>query len=377
MNRPMTVLQVLPALNIGGVERTTFEVAKGLVAAGHRAFVASKGGAMVAALESSGARHVTGPFHSKNPALILANAARLVRLVRREGVQIIHARSRAPAWSAWIAARVTGARFVTTFHASYSFSGPIKQFYNAVMARGDRVVAISGYVADHVRRHYDVPESVLRLISPGVDLESFDPAKISMERRAALAAKWNLHPGWPVILFPGRLSPVKGQAKALEALACMSGAGVQLVLLGPDQGRGSYRLELERMVQNLGLADRVRMPGPCADMPTAYSLADVVVCPSRAPEGLGRVSIEAQAMGVPVVAAKTGGLPETVIPGTTGWLVSPDDEDAIARAIEEALCMSPPRRESLAEAARAHVMRDFDEQRMVRDTLSLYAEVLS
>jgi glycosyltransferase involved in cell wall biosynthesis len=253
-DRPPTILQVLPALDTGGVEQGTVDVAVATAEAGWRALVASAGGPKVYVIERAGGTHVTLPLDTKNPLKIWRNAARLAELIRREGVDIVHARSRAPAWSAYIAARRTGVRFLTTFHGTYNFKGRLKQRYNAVMANGERVIAISRFIAEHLKRHYAVPDSRIRVVQRGIDLRHFDPDGVAPERMIRLAHAWQLPDGVPVVMLPGRLTRWKGQLVLIDALARIVGREFICLLVGSDQGRTGYRDELTARVEARGLA---------------------------------------------------------------------------------------------------------------------------
>jgi len=369
------VLQVLPALEAGGVERGTLEVARGLIGAGWRAMVASAGGPMTPELERSGARHVALPLKGKRLGTILRNGRRLAELVAREDVDLLHARSRAPAWSALRAARRTGRPFVTTFHSPYGENW-LKHWYNAVMAKGDRVIAISEFLAGHVRRHFRFAEERLVTIPRGVDIRVFDPARVSPERLAMLARAWRLPDGQPVVLLPGRLTRWKGQAVLIEAMARLADKEAVAVLVGAEQGRSRYRRELEAMVERLDLMGRVRIVEHCRDMTAAYGLADVVVSASTDPEGFGRVAAEAQAMGKPVVATDHGGAREVVLHDRTGLLVPPGDAAALAAALDDALTLDAATRADIAETARAHIVENYTVDLMVARTLAVYRQVL-
>jgi len=371
-----TILQVLPALDTGGVERGTVEVAAAQVAAGFRAVVASAGGRLLPELSRTGASHVTLPLASKDPLVIWRNAARLAAIARAEGVAIVHARSRAPAWSARFAARRTGARFVTTYHGTYTEGFPFKRAYNAVMASGDRVIAISRFIADHlIARHGTDPRRV-RVIPRGVDPVRFDPGSVGGDRMRRLAEAWRLPDGAPVILLPGRLTRWKGQAVLIEALARLGRADAVAVLAGDAQGREGYREELLALARARGVAARLRLPGEVADMPAAFMLADAVVSASTAPEAFGRVVVEAQAMGRPVVATAHGGAAETVEEGATGWLVPPGDPAALAARLEAVLALDAAARLALGDRARAAVLARYTTERMCRATIAVYRELL-
>ncbi|WP_420242958.1 glycosyltransferase family 4 protein [Roseiterribacter gracilis] len=374
--RPITILQVLPSLVAGGAERGALDVAAAIVQAGGRALVASAGGPMVRELERSGATHLTLPLKSKNPLVIRANAGRLARLMRTHEVDIIHARSRAPAWSAWRAAARTNTPFMTTFHAAYGFKGEWKRRYNSIMARGERVIAISDFLADHIRTYYGVDPAKLVVVPRGIDLAKFDPAKVGGERVAKLGPAWRVPEDMKVVLLPARRTRLKGHLVLLEALARLGRDDLCAVLVGGGAKEGSnYERDLERAAANVkrGL---VRIVDQCDDMPAAYSFASVVVAPSLVPEGFGRVPVEAQAMGRPVIATDLGGFRETILNGETGLLIPPNDAKALAEAIDEILAIDPTTREAVAIAARDHITARFTKERMTWTTLGVYLDLL-
>jgi glycosyltransferase involved in cell wall biosynthesis len=371
------ILQVLPALDTGGVERGTIEVAEALVAAGFRAFVASAGGRLVAELARVGAVHLPLPLASKDPLVIWRNGAKLAALARTHGVAILHARSRAPAWSARLAARRTGAAFVTTYHGTYRDGFPLKRAYNAVMASGERVIAISHFIAAHLMARHGTDPARVRVIPRGVDPRRFDPAAVQGDRMRRLAEAWRLPDGAPVILLPGRFTRLKGQAVLIEALARMRRDDAVAVLVGDAQGREGYRAELERLAAAHGVSARLRMPGDCADMPAGLMLADAVVSASTDPEAFGRVVIEGQAMARPVVATHHGGAAETVADGETGFLVPPGDAAALAARLDAMLALGREARAALGERARAAVLARYTTPLMCAATLDVYREVLA
>jgi glycosyltransferase involved in cell wall biosynthesis len=371
------VLQVLPALVSGGVERGTLEIAEALVGAGFRALVASAGGPMVPALERLGARHVTLPLDRKSPLALWSNAAALAALARREGVTILHARSRAPAWAALLAARRSGARFVTTYHGSYNEGVPGKRLYNSVMARGERVIAISRFIAGLIAERHRIDLARVRVIPRGMDARQFDPAVVAPARVAALRVAWHVPQGGPpVVMLPGRITRWKGQAVLVEAIARLPGEAIAL-LVGDAGGREGFRAELEARIATAGLADRVRLVGRCDDMPAALLLCDVAVNASTDPEAFGRTVIEAQAMGRPVIATDHGGARETVAEGETGWRVPPGDAAALAGAIARALALPAAARAAMGARARAAVLGGgYTTEAMQRATLAVYRELL-
>lgn len=370
------ILQVLPALNLGGVERGTVEIAQAIAETGWRAVVASAGGPLVADVERAGGEHVVLPLDSKNPFTMWRNVGRLRRLIRERNVSIVHARSRAPAWSAWYATRRGGARFLTTFHGFYSAGTGLKRRYNAVMTRGERVIAVSAFVAEHITGVYGVPRSRLRTVPRGIDPEVFAPARVSAGRVQRLRDAWLAGDEGPVVMLPGRFSRRKGHATAAAAMARLGRPDTLCLFVGADGERGGYDRVVRKTIDDAGLARRVRFVGVCDDMPAAYLLADVVLVASTEPESFGRVAVEAQAMGRPLVAADHGSTRETVVHGETGWLVPPGDAGALAAAIAEALDLPPDRRRAMAEAAMRHVRTRFTLEAMRRETLAVYRELL-
>jgi glycosyltransferase involved in cell wall biosynthesis len=372
---PPALLQVLPALRSGGVERGTLEIAEAQIAAGFRAIVASAGGEMVPALEALGAKHITLPLTAKAPFALWRNAAALTALARAEGVALIHARSRAPAWSALMAARRCGLPFVTTYHGAYNEGFPGKRFYNSVMARGDRVIAISHFIADLIRARHGVDEARLRVIPRGVDPRRFDPALVSAERLATLRAAWGLPEGRPIIMLPARVTRWKGQMVLVEAMAQLPGDALAL-LVGDAAERPTFQAELHARIASLGLQDRVRLVGHATDMPAALMLADIVVHASTDAEAFGRTVIEAQAMARPVIASDLGAPRETVAEGVTGWRTPPGDAAALAAALARTLAMTGSERAALGARARAAVLSGYTTAAMQAATISVYRELL-
>jgi glycosyltransferase involved in cell wall biosynthesis len=372
MPRPPAILQVLPALVSGGVERGTVEIAEAIAAAGYRALVASAGGPMAREVEAAGGTHVTLPLEAKSPVAMWRNAASLAALARQEGAAIIHARSRAPAWSALIAARRSGARFITTYHGAYNEGPPGKRLYNSVMARGERVIAISRFIAELIEQRHGTPRERIRIIHRGVDPRRFDPAQVPAARVLAQREAWGAAPGQRVILLPGRLTRWKGQGVLVEALARLPGA--LAVLAG---GGARYAAELRERAAGFGVADRVVIAGHVEALDVALLAADVVVHASTDAEAFGRTVIEAQAMARPVIAADLGGPRETVADGATGWLVAPGDAAKLAAALARVLALPEADRAAIGAAARASVLRHFTTAAMQRATIAVYREVLA
>lgn len=375
-----TILQIIPRLDTGGAELATVEMTAAVVRAGGRALVLSEGGRMAEAVARAGGELMDFPAATKNPFAIAANGLRLAHLAREQGVDLIHARSRAPAWSGLIAARRAGVPFVTTYHGAYGDNAPFKTLYNSIMARGDIVIANSRYTAGRIAALHRTPAERVRVIYRGVDLVAFDPAKVGAARLQALRLRWGIAPEQPIVLHAARLTPWKGQRVVVEAAGILKAQGMLgeavFVLAGDAQGRHGYVSELERRIAELGLADRVRLVGHCADMVGAYLAAELVLVPSVEPEAFGRASAEALAMGRAVIASDLGATPEIVREGETGWLVPPGDAAALAGAVLRGLRRPPLMRQRMSEAARAHVVQNFSLARMRDETLAIYDELL-
>jgi glycosyltransferase involved in cell wall biosynthesis len=379
--RPLTVLQVIPSLDTGGAERAAIDIAAALAKRGDRALVVSEGGRLAAELAEAGGTLVPLRAASKNPARIGMLALSLIRLIREEKVDIVHARSRAPAWAARLACRRTGVPFVATFHGIYGERNAMKGRYNSVMARGDAVIANSEYTAGLIRERYGTPKERIVVIPRGIDASRFSPEAVDDARRQALREAWGLSGGETVVLHLARLTGWKGQKVLVEAAAHPALARrdrLVVVLAGDTQGREDYRRELEESIAAHNLQDRVRIVGHCSDAPAALSLSDVAVTASTEPEAFGRTAIEAASMGVPVVAAALGATMETVLAPPrstaeerTGWLVPPADGAALADAIGAALVLEPAERKALAARARRHAA-GFTTDAMQEATLAVY-----
>ena len=370
------VLQVLPALEGGGVERGTVDVAIALAQAGWGAVVASEGGAMVRELARAGVTHVELPLASKNPFVMRANIERIQRVIEDYGVDIVHARSRAPAWSAEAAAKRTGAHFVTTFHGTYNDRPFPKRYYNAVMARGERVIAISEFIARHAIERYKVDPARIRIIHRGVDVNLFDPDNVTQQRIIQLAGRWHLPDDRKIILLPGRVSNWKGHDLMIEALARLGRRDVLCVMAGADNGDSAFMERLAALARSRDVGDLVRFTEFYRDMPAAYMLSDVVVSCAVKPEAFGRTLAEAGAMGRPVVGPAHGGALEIVDEGITGWLYKPGNSESLATALHAALALKAEARYRLAAEAMRRVRANFVIDRMCAETLAVYAEVL-
>ena len=382
-----TILQIIPELDTGGAELSTIEIADAIQSAGGRCIVLTEGGRLVQRLRDTGAEVQFFPAAVKNPLRLLWNVHRIVKVIGRDGVDLVHARSRAPAWSALFAARRAGVPFVTTYHGAYSEKSDAKRLYNSVMARGDAVIANSHYTCDLIRMRYGTPRHKVHVIYRGVDGRLFDPVNVAPERVAAVRRRWGIDDKKRVILHAARLTKWKGQKFVIEAAALLAQRGALddtvFILAGDAQRRSAYRAALAAQIHAAGLDDRVRIVGHEEDMAAAFRAAHVAVVASVEPEAFGRAATEAQVMATPVIATDIGAPPETVIgrPGAsahraTGWLVPPADPARLAEALAEALAMPPDEHARMGARAREHVLKAFSLTQMKQQTLQIYDMLL-
>lgn len=372
-----TILQIIPELGPGGAEQGCIDVAAEIVRSGAKAIVVSNGGARIHELERIGATHINLPVHSKNIFTILKNEKRLRKVINEHDVDIVHVRSRAPAWSAVKACKGTNARYMSTCHAPYNINGSkLKKWYNSAITKGERVIAISHHVANYLLANYNIDRRNIRLIHRGIPLEKFHPTIVKPSHMIAISDQWRLPDSASVILLPGRITRWKGHHVLIDAMAKLNRDDVFCVLIGSDQGRTEYRQELEAAIEEKNLGSQIRIIDHCNDMPAAYMLSTVVVSASTDPEGFGRIPVEAQAMGRPIIATDHGGAKETVIPNETGWLVPPGDSSALAGALHQALALTDAQRSVLATRAMNNVYENFSREKMVDSTMNVYAELL-
>lgn len=371
------VLQVLPEMETGGVEVGTVEVASELQKHGIKNFVASQGGRMVYDLDKLKVPHFTLPLKSKNPFKMRKNARALEKIIRDNGINIVHARSRAPAWSAYWAAKRAGVKFVTTFHGTYGL-GPwgIKRIYNRVMTYGERVIAISNHIKNHILQNYKTDEAKIRLIHRCADIERFSPSAVTQERMINKIKEYNIADDKPVLLLPGRITRWKGQHLLIEALAKMKNQNYYCIITGDSQGRQHYMDYLEDLVRKYKLEDRVGFFGRYSDVPALMMVANVVLSTAIEPEAFGRISIEGQAMGKIVVASDIGGTLDTVVDGKTGKLFKSNDAQSLADALDWALNLSAAEAEKIGKAGIKNVRDNFTKQIMCGKTIEVYKEVL-
>lgn len=378
----LTVLQVIPELNGGGAETTTLEIATALRGAGARALVASQGGRLEPALRAIGAEIFELPVASKNPFKIWSNSKRLAAIIKSEKVDVIHARSRAPAWSSFFAARQTHIPYLATYHGLVHPGPALKVFYNSVLTRGHGVIANSQYTADRIADVHGVPHSHIHVIPRGCDVGALASKQWDAAARSACRSAWGVARDDFVILCPARVTEIKGQHVLIAALAALSSPRrAVLVFAGGVQAGSGYKARLLQQIADAGLTQRVVFAGHVDNMPLAYAASDIAVLPSTRPEPFGRTIIEAGAAGLPVIASDEGGFKETVVTGAiadgaTGWLTPPGDTAALANALDEALGLPKKLLNQMGRNGMQHVARHFTQHHMCRATLDVYLQIL-
>ena len=372
------IVQIVPQMNRGGVERGTVEIAEAISARGWKAVVICNGGRMENQLRRAGAEVYTLPVDTKNPLKWPAVRRRLKAVLLSVGADIVHVRSRAPAWIALPLTRAMGIHSISTIHSKFVPKNFVKRIYNQKMLTADGIIAISDYVKSVITSHYSeaVSEKAIQVIHRGVDLDVFDPVKVSQHRIVRLSETLNLPDDGPVVMLPARATEWKGHAPLIEAVARLEAKDVTLLLLGAGDGHSRFIERLRALAIKTGLDGRLRIASGTDDMPAALMLADVVAMPSTIPEPFGRVALEAQAMGRPVVAFKHGGAIESIQEGETGWLAEPNNVEDLARCLQLALKLGPRQRTIWAKRARAHVESAFSTQQMCEKTLEIYADFL-
>ncbi|MFZ5570724.1 MAG: glycosyltransferase family 4 protein [Thermodesulfobacteriota bacterium] len=373
--RALTVVQMLPDLEEGGVECETVELSGYLTGQGHRSIVISRGGRMVADLTAAGGEHLAWAHIGEKSPRCLAHLLPLRRLLVRSRVDILHLRSRLPAWVGYLAWKsLPGAKrpgLVTTFHGFYSVNA-----YSAIMTRGQRVIAVSRTIAGHIEAAYGLPADSMDIVYGGYDETRFDPERVGIERKTGLLGQWGVaehHP--PIILLPGRITRLKGHDLFIRSLSKIRELPWLAVCAGDTAENPKLHQELRELADSLGVADRVRFVGYCADMPAALMAARVVVSASTQPESFGRIAVEAQAMGTPVIATAHGGSLEVVLDGESGWLVTPGDEARMARAMAAAIT-DKDRAMRMGKAGRAWVRRQFTARKTFERTVAVYHKLL-
>ena len=373
----LTVMQVLPELNTGGVERGTADMASAILQVGGRAVIASAGGRLESKLKRLGAEHLSLPLASKNPLTVLRNAMQLESFIRNRDIELVHARSRAPAWSAYRAVKRTGVPFVTTFHGVYAQNSWFKKHYNSVMAKGDRVIAISQDIKKRLIHDYAVPKERIRLIYRGVDSTYFNPASVTPSEVGHYIDHANLPHNMRFVVLPGRYTRWKGMHLLIEAMARVQTPDLCALIVGPSGGQDGYVFELEKMIRNYGLENKVLLLGPCENMRALYALASIVVSASIKPEPFGRVTAESMAMGRPTLGPDFGGAAEQIVHAESGWLYEPKDAQSLADYIDYIARLDEQSLYHVGARARGRVLDYFSVEQMVQKTLDVYAELLA
>ena len=383
MTTKLNVLQVIPKLGYGGAETGCYDIAHFLSENDCGSFLATSGGELIKFIKKDKVRLIRLPVHSKNPILILFNTLVLVIYIFLFKINIIHARSRAPAWSCYFASLITRRSFVTTFHGTYNFKSNIKKFYNSIMLRAKLTIAGSNFIFSHINENYGEylsKEKKLRVIFRGINVDYFNPKNISVLKQEKLKQEWDLSSNKFTILLPGRLTYWKGQEKFIESLNILiedyNITNFQAVILGSDQGRKVYSKKLINLVQRYRLNKKIKFIQHCKEMPLAYSLADVVVSASIEPEAFGRVSVEAQSMGKPIVASNIGGSKETIINKKTGFLYKHDDPRELAKILNTAIQLSVDDLKFMGIEGRKNVIKKFDVETMCQSNLKEYRRLI-
>jgi len=383
MTTKLNVLQVIPKLGYGGAETGCYDIAHFLSENDCGSFLATSGGELLKFVKKDKVKLFRLPVHSKNPFLILFNTLVLILYIIIFKINIIHARSRAPAWSCYFASIITRRVFVTTFHGTYNFKSNIKKFYNSIMLRAKLTIAGSNFIFSHINENYSEylgGANKLKVIFRGINVDYFNSKNISVLKQEKLKQEWDLSSNKFTILLPGRLTYWKGQEKFIESLNILiedyNVANFQAIILGSDQGRKVYSKKLINLVERYHLNKKVKFIQHCKEMPLAYSLADVIVSSSVEPEAFGRVSVEAQAMGKPIIASDIGGSKETVVNKKTGFLYNHDDPRELAKSLNTVIQLSSDELKSIGNEGRKNIIKKFDVEIMCQSNLKEYKKLI-
>ncbi len=383
MSTKIKVLQVIPTLGFGGAETGCYDLAHYLFEKDCKSYIVTSGGKLLKYVKRNKVKIFRLPVHSKNPILIILNTLILSILIIINNINIVHARSRAPAWACYFACLITRRNFVTTFHGTYNFKSKLKKFYNSVMLRSKLTIAGSNFIFNHINEKYSEylnRKKKLRVIFRGINIDYYHPKNISILKREKLIKEWELSSNKFTILMPGRLTYWKGQEKLIEAMNILiedyNISNFQVIVLGSDQGRKVYKKKLINLVQRYRLGPRIKFIEHCKEMPLAYSLADVVVSASIEPEAFGRVSIEAQAMAKPIIASNHGGSKETILKDKSGFLYKHDDPRQLAKILNEVIQLDQETLHEIGMEGRKNVTKKFDVESMCDSTLREYKKLL-
>ena len=384
MSSDLKVLQVIPRLDYGGAETGCYDIAHYLPENNCKSFIVTSGGDLIKYIDKEKVKLIKLPAHSKNPLLVFFNAIALTVIILFYNIQIVHARSRAPAWSCLLATKITGRKFVTTFHGTYNFDNKIKKFYNSVMVRSDLIIAGSNFIFSHIKENYsellDTKKKFL-VIFRGINVDYFDPSTKVENEENKLLKSWEINENKKIILMPGRLTSWKGQELFLEAINLVN---IQLgyeafyvVILGNDQGRDLYKKKLVRLTEQFRMTKQVKFIDNCKDMALAYKVADIIISASIEPEAFGRVSVEAQSMQKIIIASDLGGSNETVIDEKTGYLFKSGDVKSLSEKILKALNLDEITTKSLGVEGRKNVINKFNVEKMCFSTYSEYKKLIN
>jgi glycosyltransferase involved in cell wall biosynthesis len=384
MSSKIKVLQVIPKLGYGGAETGCYDLAHYLSEHNCRSYIATSGGELLEYIDKKKVKLIKLPVHSKNPILILLNSIMLIFIILFFNISIVHARSRAPAWSCWIATKITRRKFVTTFHGTYNFNNFVKKFYNSVMVRSDLIIAGSNFIFFHISKNYSkylTEKKKFLVIFRGINIDYFDSSTTTENDEDKLLKKWKLNVGKKIILLPGRLTSWKGQEIFIEALNLVNKElgyeNIYGIILGGNQGRDIYKKKLLRLVEQHRLINQIKFVEHCNNMPLAYKISDIVISASKEPEAFGRVAVEAQSMEKPIIASNIGGSIETIINDKTGFLFETGNALSLSKKIIEVLQLGETTLKSMGIEARKNVTKKFNVEKMCFSTYSEYKKLLN
>ena len=384
MSFNLKVLQVIPRLGYGGAETGCYDLAHYLSENNCLSYIVTSGGELTKYIDKEKVKLIRLPVHSKNPILIFLNSIALVFIILFCNISIVHARSRAPAWSCLLATKITRRKFVTTFHGTYSFNNFIKKFYNSVMIRSDLIIAGSNFIFSHVNKNYfkylGLKKKFL-VIFRGINVDYFDPTTIIESDENKLISEWELKKDKKIILMPGRLTPWKGHEVFIEALNLVNKKlgyeSFYAIILGSDQGRDVYSKKIKRLVEQHRLTNQLKFIKHCKDMPLAYKISDLVVSASIKPEAFGRVAVEAQSMEKPIIASNIGGSKETIINNITGFLFDSGNSESLSEKIIDILQLDESTLKSIGNEGRKNTIKKFNVEKMCFSTYAQYQKLLN
>ena len=383
MTTKINVLQVIPRLGYGGAETGCYDIAHYLAEQNCGSYIATSGGDLLKFVKKNKVKVFKLPVHSKNPLIIILNTIMMIFLILIKKINIVHARSRAPAWSCYFACLITNTIFVTTFHGTYNYKSKLKKFYNSIMLRSKLTIAGSNFIFGHINDNYSEylsKHKKLRVIFRGINVDYFNSKNISILKQEKLKREWSIEPNKFIILMPGRLTYWKGQEKFIEALNILiedyNFTNFHAILLGSDQGRKVYSKKLFSLVERYSLSKKISFINHCGEMPLAYSLADVVVSASIEPEAFGRIAVESQSMGKPIIASNIGGSKETVLNKKTGFLYKHDDPRELAKSLNTVIQLNQEELKLMGNEGRKNVAKKFDVELMCDSNLREYKKLL-